>query len=291
MGWTQESERVDFATLLATPGLVYAVIAALVAFDAAVPAVPSEVAVVTAGTLAVAGDINLAWVLLSTIAGAVAGDYIVHTMGRRALPAILRRSRLGRRAQRNVEHAYARMGSASAGTIVAGRFIPLGRTASAAAAGLAGVSQPRFLAFSTLGATAWATWMLGIGYVTGTATEAPLWLQSALGACVALIVAVWIAAIRSVIRTRRRLTHRARLSAIAHAESAGTESPATESTGAGSRDIVTRPATAPGHQPTRQTSPDRSRDAPQRNRTAGRWSIGAPVPYRPAWTPGSDPLP
>ncbi|NED99074.1 DedA family protein [Phytoactinopolyspora halotolerans] len=199
----------DLLALAAVPALAYMLIAALVAADAIVPVVPSEVAVVTAGTLAAAGRLDAVSVLVAAAAGAVAGDSIVYLIGRHALPGRLARSRLGRRMQHSVERAYARMGSASVAAIIAGRFVPLGRTASSAAAGLAGVAPQRFLLWGAIGGSAWASWMLGIGYVTGSVTEAPLWAQSAIGAATAIVIGVWFAAGQAVVRTRRRMSARA----------------------------------------------------------------------------------
>ncbi|NED95703.1 hypothetical protein G1H11_10305 [Phytoactinopolyspora alkaliphila] len=200
----------ELTALVAIPVLAYLVIALLVAFDAMIPAVPSEVALVTAGTLAAGGAFNAGWAVAAAVAGALAGDYAVYSLGRHRLPGALDRSRLGRRIQRGAEHAYSRMGSASAMAIVAGRFVPLGRTASSAAAGLAGVSRRVFLVFSGIGGIVWAAWMVGVGYATGTVTDAPMWLQSVIGVAIAVLAGVWIAAVHAVLRTRRRMAARAR---------------------------------------------------------------------------------
>ncbi|WP_129668928.1 DedA family protein [Phytoactinopolyspora endophytica] len=203
----------DLLALVAVPVLVYVVIAALVAADAVVPIVPSEVAVVAAGTLAAAGELDVVAVLIAAAGGALVGDCAVYLIGRHTLPGVLARSRLGRRVQRSVERAYMRMGSASSAAIIAGRFIPLGRTASSAAAGMAGVSPQRFLLCGAIGGSAWASWMLGIGYVTGSVTDVPLWAQSAIGAGAAIVVGVWLATTRAIIRTRRHMSARARAAA------------------------------------------------------------------------------
>nr|WP_246221025.1 VTT domain-containing protein [Phytoactinopolyspora mesophila] len=169
------------------------------------PAVPSEVFVVSSGAFAAAGELHLAWAVAAAAVGAVAGDHVVFGLGRHKLPGALDRFRLGRRARMSVERVYDRFGSASAATIVAGRFLPLGRTASAASAGLAGLAPRRFLIWSVVGSLAWASWLVGLGYLTGSVTEAPLWMQSLIGIGVALVVGVWAGAIRAIIRTRRRL--------------------------------------------------------------------------------------
>jgi membrane-associated protein len=197
---------VDPAILVAIPLAAYLVIAVLVALDAAIPAVPSELFVVSSGAFAASGELSVVWAVVAAAAGAWAGDHAVYGLGRHKPPTALDRSRLGRRAHRVVDRTYDRLGPANAATSGAGRFLPLGRTASAASAGLAGVPPRRFLVWSAVGSTAWASWLVGLGYVTGTATEAPLWLQSLIGAGVALIVGVWAAAVHAMLRTRRRLS-------------------------------------------------------------------------------------
>lgn len=191
------------------PLLAYLVIALLVAVDAIIPAIPSEVFVVSSGAFAAAGELDLAWAGAAAAAGALVGDHIVYGIGRHKLPRLLDRFRLGRYARRTVERAYNRLGPASAAAIVAGRFVPFGRTAGAASAGLAGIDPRRFTTYSTIGCIAWAAWMVGVGYATGSLTDLPLWIQSLIGAGVAVVVGVWAAAIRAVIRTRRRLSARA----------------------------------------------------------------------------------
>jgi membrane-associated protein len=86
---------VELTALVAIPVLAYLVITLLVAFDAMIPAVPSEVALVTAGTLAAAQTtLNSP---AAAVLGALAGDYTVYSLGRARLPGTLGRSRLGRR--------------------------------------------------------------------------------------------------------------------------------------------------------------------------------------------------
>ncbi|WP_051426498.1 DedA family protein [Jiangella gansuensis] len=203
----------DLLSFVSVPLAAYLILAAFVAFDAMVPALPGEVLVVSAGALSAAGHLDVGWAVVAATAGAIAGDLAVYGLSRRALPGALGRTRLGRRIVERIERAHARMGSTSAVAITAARFVPLGRTAVAAAAGIAGVRPRRFATFAFAGCLLWAGWTVGLGYVTGTVTDAPLWLQVAIGAAVGVLVGVWAGAAHTVIRTRRRMSQRARAGA------------------------------------------------------------------------------
>lgn len=196
---------VDVLTLFAVPAVAYLVIVVLVAIDSVVPVVPSEVFVVAAGTLAAAGDLDLAPAVAAAALGAFVGDQVVYGIGRHKLHGILGRSRFGRRVLISVERTYTKFETASGAAIIAARFMPLGRTAGAGAAGLAGISRGKFSSYSAVGVTLWAAWLTGLGYVTGANTEGPVWLSVVLGLAVALVVGVWLAAIRAIVRTRRRM--------------------------------------------------------------------------------------
>ncbi len=210
-------ESMDLLSFVAVPALAYLVMAALVAVDAIVPAVPGEVAVISAGALAAAGHLNVGWAIAAATLGALAGDLAVHGMSRRALPGVLERFRLGRSLKAKIARAHERMGSTSAAAIIAGRFVPLGRTTIAAAAGVAGIRPRRFAGIAFAGGLLWSSWAVGLGYVTGSVTDAPLWLQVAIGAAVGVLVGVWAGAAHTVVRTRRRMSERARAAEAAEA--------------------------------------------------------------------------
>lgn len=200
-------------SFVAVPLLAYVVMAALVALDAMIPALPGEVLVISSGALAAAGHLDVLWAVVAATAGAILGDLAVFTIGRHRLPGVLDRSRLGRRIQATVDRAHARMGSTSAAAIIAARFIPLGRTTVSAAAGIAGVRPRRFALLALAGCTAWAGWGVGLGFVTGNVTDAPLWIQVAIGAAIGVLVGVWAGAVHTIARTRRRMTGRAQRNA------------------------------------------------------------------------------
>ncbi|MFW6092161.1 MAG: DedA family protein [Actinomycetota bacterium] len=198
---------VDIVSVAATPLLAYVVVAGLVALDAGFPAIPSDAAVVSAGALAGAGHLDAWWAVVAVIVGAMGGDHLVYALGRHRLPDVLARSRFGRRLHATAWRAVERMGSLSPGALAMGRFVPFGRTASAAAAGLTGVAPRRYLWISVLGASTWALWTVGLGYYAATVAGGPVWQQVAAGTGVGLAAALMIAGVhRLATRRRRHLT-------------------------------------------------------------------------------------
>lgn len=194
----------DILSVAATPVLAYVVVAGLVALDAGFPAIPSDAAVVSAGALAGAGHLDAWWAVVAVVAGAMSGDHLVYALGRHRLPVLLARSRLGRRLHATALRAVDRMGSMSPGALAMGRFVPFGRTASAAAAGLAGVAPRHYLWISLLGASAWALWTVGLGYFAAAVTGGPAWQQIAAGTGVGLAAALAMAGASHVLTRRRR---------------------------------------------------------------------------------------
>jgi membrane-associated protein len=73
----------SFLELVSASPWTYAVILAVAALDAVLPLVPSETAVISAGVLAGAGDLNLGFVIAAEAAGAYSGDTSAYWLGRR----------------------------------------------------------------------------------------------------------------------------------------------------------------------------------------------------------------
>jgi len=194
----------ELLDLVATPLLAYLLVAFLVALDGVLPSVPSDAAVIAAGAFGATGHLNLLWVGVAVVAGSVVGDQTSYRVGRHGLPGLLRRHRTGVRINRGIVSAYTRLGSQQSTALVTGRFVPFGRIASAIAAGLGAVTPRRFLIASAIGAILWATWLIGLGYVTSSVTDGPLWLQVVAGVVVGVAIASITAAAQRVIQARRR---------------------------------------------------------------------------------------
>jgi membrane-associated protein len=214
----------DLLEVAAAPLAAYLLVCGVVALDALFPAVPSDAFVVAAGALAADGGMGFGWILVAVIAGAMAGDHIVFWLARHPLPSLLERSRVGRRIRRNVDRAYSRIENVGAITLAMARFIPFGRTAAAATAGLVGVPPRRYVWISLLGASLWAGWIVGIGYVLGGTMGGPAWVPVVVGVAVGFSVAAGLAGLQEAII--RRHSRRVPLSANVIASSGRDPSPA-----------------------------------------------------------------
>ncbi|MDP9693047.1 UNVERIFIED_ORG: membrane protein DedA with SNARE-associated domain [Arthrobacter globiformis] len=169
--------------------------------DAIFPPIPSEMVLITGGALSAAGRANLLLVGLLSATASWLGDMVVFQLFKRRLSHILDRWTWGRKIHRGIHEAIAKAGRSSAyGTIIGARFIPGGRLATSAAAGIADVSTPGFSLCAGLGAVLWAAWLVGLGFFTGSATGLPFWASSLIGVAVGLV----IGAVVGLIVTRRR---------------------------------------------------------------------------------------
>jgi membrane-associated protein len=180
---------------------IYFWIIPLVLGDAVFPPLPSEMVVITGGALAADGRAS-AW-LVGVIAATMSwlGDMVVFQLFKRRLSHVLDRWNWGRRLHRGIHDAIAKLGRSSTyGAIIGARFIPGGRLATSAAAGIAGVSTRGFSLCAGLGAILWASLQTSLGYFAGTATGLPFWASSLIGVGVGLLIGVCV----GVIATRRR---------------------------------------------------------------------------------------
>ncbi|MCY0905588.1 DedA family protein [Arthrobacter sp. H14-L1] len=181
---------------------LYPIMAAAVALDAAIPPIPSEAMVIAAGSLSARGDAILPLALAAAVLGSILGDLLVYSLFKRRLTHVLDRFQWGRMVHKGIRKAAAKGGrSSTAAAMVAGRFIPAGRTATMAAAGIANVSTLRVCRASALGSVIWACWMVGLGYLTGRNTSLPFWANSLIGVGVGLAIGVLMA---GMIALRRR---------------------------------------------------------------------------------------
>lgn len=197
----------DLVALAAAPLVAYLVVAGMVSLDAAFPAVPSDGAVVAAGALAAAGHLNVVWCAVAVVAGSMTGDHLVYRIARHRLPGVLSRREFGRRLQRRAEHAVGTAQGVATGALAMGRFVPFGRTAAAATAGVAGVRPRRYVLISLFGAAAWASWLVGLGYVTGDVIGGPMWRQVLVATAVGLAAAAVVAGVTRLVASRRAREH------------------------------------------------------------------------------------
>jgi membrane-associated protein len=169
--------------------------------DAIFPPVPSEMLVITGGALSADGRANVFLVAILAALASWLGDLMVFQLFKRRLSHVLDRWSWGREFHSGVHRAIAKAGRSSTyGAIIGIRFIPGGRLATTAAAGIANVSTRGFSFCAALGGALWAVWSVTLGYVTGSATRLPFWASSLIGVGAGLA----IGAVVGLVVTRRR---------------------------------------------------------------------------------------
>lgn len=176
--------------------------ALLVALDAPVPPVPSEILVIGSGSLALAGRVSLWASVLAAWLGCWAGDIGLYALFRHGLARRLDRWAWGRWVHRGIRSLLVKAGPATglAGLFVL-RFVSGGRTASMAAAGMAGIRWPVFLWLSGLGSLTWSVYMVGLGWVSGQTTGLPWWASALVGVALGTLAGMIIA---GIVAWRRR---------------------------------------------------------------------------------------
>jgi membrane-associated protein len=172
----------------------YPLMLLLVALDAPFPPLPSELLVLGAGPLSAEGRLSAPAAVLTAAAGCWIGDVALYLVFRHGLTGWLDRFAWGRWLHRNTTRLVEGVGRETTyAGLVGVRFISGGRTASMAAAGIAGVPLAPFLLLSGAGAVAWASWMVSLGYLTGSATGLPAWASAMIGMALGTLVGVVLA--------------------------------------------------------------------------------------------------
>jgi membrane-associated protein len=194
---------VDMLHDLITSPWAYLVIFAFAAFDALIPIVPSETAVITAGVFAATGNPDVFLVILSAGGGAMAGDQVSYRIGRASGPALERLLPAGSKREAAFHRARGTLFRHGGVALVVARYIPGGRTAVTLATGAIGYSPWRFLGFDALACFSWAIYATLVGYLGGEAFEDnPL---AALGVGLGIVLAV-----SGVVELIRRWRHHRR---------------------------------------------------------------------------------
>jgi membrane protein DedA with SNARE-associated domain len=174
---------------------------ALALGDSVVPILPSEAALITAGLLAVVGDLTLGWVIVAGAVGAFCGDSISYCLGRFVGRPFQERFLKGGRAERALNWSRGQLEERGGLVLVVGRYVPGGRTAATFTCGVTHYPYARFVAFDAVAAISWAVYGSVLGYFGGRFFRDHAW--------VALLVAFGIAgAVTLAVEGVRRLRGR-----------------------------------------------------------------------------------
>lgn len=151
----------------------YAAVLLLVGVEGfGVPA-PGQTILIAAGVSAGAGNLNLAAVMVCGVLAAVCGDNLGYAIGHYGgRPLVLRFGRyvfLSEDRLAGAEAFFARRGNF---VVPVARFVDGLRQANGIVAGLARMPWWRFLVFNVIGAVAWVTLWVTVGYAAGDHIDA-----------------------------------------------------------------------------------------------------------------------
>lgn len=181
-----------FADLLRGAWWVYPLVAAVSGGDVLFPVIPSDTVVIIGGVIAGQGELILVLIIVMAALGAFLGDNAAYWIGRRGRAPVRNRLLRGERGRRSLEWAEDTLRRHGGTFIVAGRYVPGGRTATTVAAGIADYPWARFALFDALGATTWATYTTLAGYIGGQAFQQRFLLGLALSLSLCATVAAII---------------------------------------------------------------------------------------------------
>lgn len=185
--------------LLAAGPWAYLLVLLFIAVSALFPPLPSESTLVTAMSLAAAGDLNLALVSAATTTGAFVGDLAAYTVGRALSDRMRQEAARSARADAALHWLQERQASWGPGLVVGGRFVPGGTTAVGLSAGLLAYPLGRFALAAAVGAGLWTGYGLALALLGSAAFPGNTWAAVLLTVGLALALGV----VLHVVRRRR----------------------------------------------------------------------------------------
>jgi membrane-associated protein len=185
--------------------LSYVLAFTLPAFDAVVPVLPSETAIVALG-VATAGSVDprIAILVALAAAGAFAGDNLAYFIGWRFSPWANRRFFSGARGAKTKAWAQEALDRRGALLIVACRFIPGGRTAVTFTCGVTHFRRRTFLLATAVAGVIWASYAFFVGRLGGRAFQHKPWLSLLVSLGIVFVLSVVIEAARRVLAWRKK---------------------------------------------------------------------------------------
>lgn len=165
--------HLDFDWLFANYGTSVYVILFLVIFIetglVAMPFLPGDSLLFTAGLFARAGHLNLAYILILLFIAAVLGDNCNYWIGRkigiRIFDFKIRGKSLVKKEYLDKTHAFFEKNGTKA--IIMARFVPFVRTFAPFAAGIGEMNYKKYFAFDVLGGALWIFSLTIAGYLLG----------------------------------------------------------------------------------------------------------------------------
>lgn len=120
------------------------------------------------GFFAAQGHLQIQWLILAIIIGAILGDNVGYTIGRRAGPKLFRKDDGLFFRKDHIERAENFYNTHGGKTVTLARFVPVIRTFAPMLAGVGKMDRKRFMFYNVLGAVVWGTSIPLLGYFLGS---------------------------------------------------------------------------------------------------------------------------
>jgi membrane protein DedA with SNARE-associated domain len=176
----------------------YAGIALLMLAENVFPPIPSELIMPLAGFTAARGELSFIGIVLAGTAGSLAGALLWYAIGRRVGVERLRHwaGRHGRwltMSPDELDRAVAWFQRHARWSVLLGRLVPAVRTLISVPAGVAGMTLPVFLAWTSVGTALWTTFLAGLGYLLeGGYQQVANWVNPVSNVIVAALVLLYL---------------------------------------------------------------------------------------------------
>ncbi|MFU8852101.1 DedA family protein [Micromonospora sp. SL1-18] len=170
---------------VASPTWAYLVLLGLLAADAFVPVVPTQVVMITSGALTVYGGLSLPLTIVVGAVGVFTGDLACYLLGRSAPGRRAPRYTLPGRARRAAARVTRGLREPGPLVILLCRFVPGGRMVACFAAGRSRYPYRLFLLYEATAATSWAAYGTLVGHLGGTALTQSAWRLALIGGAAA----------------------------------------------------------------------------------------------------------
>ena len=174
----------------------YAIVGLMIGVESMGVPVPGETALIAASIAASRGRLQIEWVIVAAMLGAIIGDNIGYWIGRKGGRRLLERpGRFEDRRRAMLHHGdrfFARHGPKA---VFLGRWVALLRITAAVLAGANGMPARSFFLWNALGGVCWAVSVGLLGYFLGAtgeriATQVGVWAAVAAG-CALIGGLVW----------------------------------------------------------------------------------------------------
>ncbi|MEU2612719.1 VTT domain-containing protein [Micromonospora sp. NPDC007271] len=166
---------------VASPAWVYLALLGLLAADAFVPVVPTQVVMITSGALTVYGGLSLPLTIVVGALGVFAGDLACYLLGRSTPNRPASRHTMPGRARRAAARVTRGLREPGPLVILLCRFVPGGRMAACFSAGRSRYPYRLFLLYESVAATGWAAYGSLVGHLGGRALTESAWRLAVIG--------------------------------------------------------------------------------------------------------------